>query len=491
MSSFSTDDYRRTATALLALGAALALLLAIPLARADLVAPSAERSQPLESVVEPLVRDALEANLELAVAGASVDQRRAALDVARAHYLPALDLSARYSRADGGRVIDFPVGDLLNPVYATLNQLTGQTAFPSVQNQRIRLLRSPEQETKFTLTQPLYDGRLGPARDAAAAQLGAETARHEALEGRIARDMRTAYYRWLQSREQVAILDATLALGRENQRVNASLYKNGKITRDLVYRAEADVLEVEQSRLGAIHARAIAQSYVNLLRNAPFDRELVVGEVPNDELAIPQSPGTGGLDALAERAIGGRAELKVIDAARAAASASERLAHAAFRPQLAFALDAGTQGGQYRFGADDRYVLASVVLKFNLYSGGADAAGLAGARAAGRSLDAQRALEAQRIRLEVQQGLQNLDLSRASVTTAMKRVEAAAGGFRIAQKKRDLGQINQAEFIDARRVLTDAQLNLNVTRFETLRSLAELDYALGSGTHHWTFGTLP
>ena len=491
MSSHSTADYPRIAAALAALAAAIALLFAIPLARAEpQPMGAAPAPPPLGRVVEPLVRDALAANLELTAAGASVDQRRAALDIARAHYLPALDVSARYSRADGGRVIDFPVGDLLNPVYATLNQLTGQSAFPSVQNQRIRLLRSQEQETKLTLTQPLFDARLGPARDAAEAQLGAEVASHAALESRIARDMRTAYYRWLQSRAQVGILDATLALARENLRVNESLLRNGKITRDLVYRAEADVLEVEQARLGATNTQALALSYVNLLRNAPFDQPVLAADVTDEELEA-RAPGETALDTLAGKAVEGRAELKAIDAARAAAGAGARLARAAFRPQLAFAVDAGTQGDQYRFGGEDRYVLASIVLKFNLYSGGADSAGLDSARALARGLDAQRAFEAQRIRLEVQQAMQNLDVSRASVATALKRVDAATGGFRIAQKKRDLGQINQAEFIDARRVLTDAQLNLNLTRFATLSSLAELDYALGTGAHHWNSGTLP
>ena len=64
---------------------------------------------------------------------------------------------------------------------------------------------------------------------------------------------------------------------RKNRRVNESLYRNGKITRDLVFRAEADQLEVQQSQLGAQNAERLAQSYVNLIRNAPFDRVLPSG----------------------------------------------------------------------------------------------------------------------------------------------------------------------------------------------------------------------
>jgi outer membrane protein len=144
-----------------ALAAVFALLLAIAAARAD--APTPDGTAPIDAVVDGLVAEALRANLELDASGAAVGERLAALAAARARYLPALDLSARYSRADGGRTIDFPVGDLLNPVYATLNQLTGTTGFAPVANQRIKLLRAREQDTRLTLAQPLYDARIGAA----------------------------------------------------------------------------------------------------------------------------------------------------------------------------------------------------------------------------------------------------------------------------------------------------------------------------------------
>src|SRR3974377_1101544 len=84
----------------------------------------------VEEAVSALVADALASNLEIDAAGAGVAQRLAALDQARAQYLPTLDLFARYTRANGGRTIDFPVGDLLNPVYTTLNQIAGSSRFP-------------------------------------------------------------------------------------------------------------------------------------------------------------------------------------------------------------------------------------------------------------------------------------------------------------------------------------------------------------------------
>jgi outer membrane protein TolC len=83
------------------------------------------------------------------------------------------------------------------------------------------------------------------------------------------------------------------------------------------------------------------------------------------------------------------------------------------------------------------------------------------------------------VRLEVQQAVEDLEVADASLDTALKRAEAADGALRIAARKRDLGQINQTEFIDARRTSTDANLNLNRVRAEFLARIAELEYAVG------------
>lgn len=479
-------------------GGALAVLLALvivffspaALAQADAVPPALPAAS-VEEAVGGLVADALAANLELDGAGAQAAQRLAALDQARALYLPSLDLDARYTRANGGRTIDFPVGDLLNPVYATLNQITGSTKFPTVQNQEINFQRTREQDTRVSLSQPIYDARISAGRAAAQSQYEAASAARIALAARIERDMREAYYRWLQARAQIGIFDTTLELASENRRVNESLFRNGKITRDLVFRAEADQLEVQQSQLGALNAERLAQSYVNLIRNAPFDRALPRVDVEDPDidrlrnnLAARAAQPNLLLRPLQDAAVNQRYELRQLDAISAAAAAGERLARAAFKPRLAFAFDVGTQGETYALTSDDRYLLASVVLKFNFFAGGADEAGIANARAVQREVHANRSLQEQQIRFQVQQALQDFQFTQASLGTAAKRVEAAAGAFRIASRKRDLGQINQAEFIDSRRAMTDAQLNLNLTRFAALASLAELEYALGTDSHH-------
>ena len=454
------------------------------------VAAPAAGAEPLDTVVEQLVREAEAANLELVGAEQGVAQRLAVLDQARARFLPALDLGMRYSMADGGRQIDIPVGDLLNPVYASLNSLLtagGQPApFTPIDNVSVPFLREEELQAVVSFTQPVHDARIPAAKRAAEHEYIASRQGLDALRLRLRRDVQQAWFRWLAMRGSAAVLEASLEAARENQRVNESLHRNGRVTRDLVLRAEADVLEIEQQLEATKGAQRIALNYVNLLRNQPLETPLPEAAVADADVArrrdaLVQQAGSVARDRdwLQDTAVERRHELRQIDSGIAAAGAAEDLARAAFRPQLALAVDAGVQSEELGFAGDENFVLASLVLRCNFFNGGADRAALREARARSGELTAARDLAEQQVRLEVLEAVKDFEVAEASLRTAAKRVEAADGAFGIARRKRDLGQIAQVEFIDARRAVTSAQLNQQVNRFQALSALAAVEYAVG------------
>jgi outer membrane protein TolC len=235
MSNETTTAQLRSLRALFA-----AALLLCGVARADDV-PDVER------VARSLVDEALGANLGLDQAESNVDQRLAILDQARAEYLPQIDLQLRYSEANGGRTIEVPALGL-----------------------DFRFLREREQDSYVRLVQPIYDPRLAAQKRGAG--YAWEASRHglDAYRLRLARDVRQAYYRWLTARESIGVLEATAGLAKENERVNDSLYRNGKVTRDLRLSAEAEHLEITQQILRARAAEDLARRYLNLLCNAPL-----------------------------------------------------------------------------------------------------------------------------------------------------------------------------------------------------------------------------
>src|ERR1700741_175045 len=123
--------------------------------------------RPVGAVIDDYVREGLRSNLGLRAQSLEVERAAAALDEARARYFPEAAFAARYSRSEGGRTIDVPLGDALNPAYQTLNDLLVQQGqqpqFPVVQNETIAFLREREQDTRITLRMPLINAAIPAA----------------------------------------------------------------------------------------------------------------------------------------------------------------------------------------------------------------------------------------------------------------------------------------------------------------------------------------
>jgi len=458
------------------------LLSALPLAAQGQVATqdTAATGRSLGAVIDAYVREGLQSNLSLRAQSLEVERSEAALDAARALYFPELGFAARYTRAEGGRTIELPLGDALNPAYQTLNDLLvaqgQQPQFPVVQNETINFLREREQDTRITLRMPLLQPAIPAAVRAQRELLGASEYSHQALARRLKRDITVGYLRWLAAVRNQGIVDASVALLNENLRVNDSLHRNGKITEDQVLRARAELLAVTQQSREARNVAAQAQSYLNFLLNRPLDTAL-----ENAEIAAEVTATTRALSELRQAALDNRPELAELAHLTRASEAQTRLAKAALWPTLSLGADGGIQGEEYQFGRGSNYATVSLLLNWTFFDGGARRAAVHQANAVARKTATQLDELTQQVQLEVQQSLDRLNTSADSLATAAARAEAARAAFRIASRKRDEGVISQVEFIDARSSLTGAELNLNVTRFEVLARQAELDYATAAG----------
>jgi outer membrane protein len=441
---------------------------------------AAQASGDFESVVSDYVSEGLRSNLALQGQTLEVDKAAEALAEARARFFPQLSFEARYTRADGGRVIDVPLGTALNPVYSTLNELLvaqGQPArFPQISDTTIPFLRREEQDTRVVLRQPLYAPAIPAAVRAQRALLDASSFNRMAIARALRRDITVSYVDWLKARSSVEIVAASEALLQENLRVNESLFSNGKITEDLVLRAKAELLDVEQQKREAQNLATQAQSYFNFLLNRQLQTNIEVTSPPNHAGASEAA-----LEQLWSMALDRRPEVVQLEHLRRASEEQVHIARKQKWPTLSLGVDAGTQGEDYRFGEGYNFGTASLIFTWRIFDGGGDTARVHQARSAEKQLVLRQEEIAQQIRLEVQQSYDRLVTARDSLATAAARADAARAAFRIASRKRDEGVISQVEFIDARSTLTSAELNHNLTRFSVLARRAELEYATSTG----------
>lgn len=444
------------------------------------LATTARAEATYDENVERYVAEGLRSNLALRSETLEVEKATHALAEARARFFPELSLQARYTRAEGGRKIDIPIGTALNPVYSTLNDMLeaqGQPAqFPQIEDQSVPFLREKEQDTRVVLRQPLYAPTIPAAVRAQRALLDASSFRRMAIARTLRRDITIAYVNWLKARSSTDIVAASETLLRENLRVNQSLFDNGKVTEDQVLRARAELLQVEQQKRETANLATQAQSYFNFLLNRDLLASIDAASAPNTAEERESA-----LERLWADALQRRPEVAQVKHIAQASAEQVTISRKQRWPTLSLGIDAGTQGEDYRFGDGYNFGTASLIFTWKIFDGGGDAARVRQAEVTQRQAVLRQEEVAQQIRLEVQQAFDRLQTARDSLSTAQARAEAARAAFRIASRKRDEGVINQVEFIDARSTLTSAELNRNLTQFDVLARRAELEYATSSG----------
>ena len=134
-----------------------------------------------------------------------LQQAEAALLEARALYLPTIGFGTQYTLAAGGRAIDFPVGDLLNPVYSTLNSLTNSQQFPSLENQSIQFLPNNFYDARIRIQQAIYNPDLAINRSAKMSQIELQNLEIKAYKRQLSREIMNAYFQWQQAEQAITI----------------------------------------------------------------------------------------------------------------------------------------------------------------------------------------------------------------------------------------------------------------------------------------------
>ncbi len=442
------------------------VMLAVGLTAAALT-PRFLRAQPLSTareVLEGYVSEALSANLALAQQSAAVSRASAAVREANGRFLPSVGINARYSEFSG--VVN--IGDFINPAYAALNQLIGQSRFPTDVNATLPF----RQESKLELTQPLFNDALFGARAAARAQRDLAGATRHAAMRQLAADVQLAWLGYASSVRAVETLEATLPLLDENVRVSDRLIGAGQATPDVLLRARAERSELLQQLQETRRQRDAAQRGFNLLRNRDGDAPITLAS--DSSLLRTELPTR---DALIARALSQREELAQAGSGMRLAQAQQRIAGSAFLPNVALAASYGVQGNRYRFDQRSDVALASLVMSWNLFNGGQDAARREQASATYNEAALRRREAERAIQLQVGNAYDAVESARASLLAADDRLASSERAFGLVQRRFGEGLATPIEFLSARTAFTAAAINQVITRFTFAARLVELERA--------------
>lgn len=423
--------------------------------------------------LEAYLREGLTSNKGLKQKQLDYARDLSALKEAKGMFFPDISMNARYTVARGGRTIEFPVGDLLNPVYSTLNMLTASESFPQIENQEFSFYRPTEHETKVSLVQPIFNSDI--VQNYKIRKQYAEIARIdvERYKRELIKEITKAYYEYKRAYNLLSLADTSLSLVKENLRVSQKLFENDRVTIDAVYRSESELSRVEVQKAQANNLVEASRAYFNFLLNRSLDTSVeLMAELPVPP-AVSLQEATG-------LALLNRDELHQIDEFKQLNQHVTTLHQGKNIPGVFGVVDYGFQGEQYSFTNEDDFMLASLVMRWNLFQGSMNHQKVQQSRIEGRKLEELYLETQQQISLEVINNFYGLQAAFESVESAGKQVRSAARAYELIERKYSEGQSPLLELIDARTSLTSAAANSIIARSQYYSRLADFECSMGT-----------
>lgn len=390
-----------------------------------------------------------------------------ALKEAKSLFLPSVGFNSTYTVAGGGRSVDIPVGDLMNPVYKTLNQLTGSNNFPQIENQSVLLNPNNFYDAKIRTTYPIINAEIEYNHKIKRQQYSLQQIEINLYKRELVKEVKNAWYKYLQAGEAVTIYKTALLLVKENLRVNTSLFNNQKVNRTSVVRSDNEVSKYNALLEAAIQTQNNAKAYFNFLLNTDLNTPIITDSIS----AVPMDM------FLTDTTVANREELEKLKEAVAINQNVTALAKSYKRPKLNAFVDLGSQAFDFKVNNKSFYYFAGLSIEWNIFSGNKNKYKISQAQADGLVLQSQLSYVEQQLKLQLTISNNSFKAAIAQYNAAQSQVASSQKYYNDMFRLYKEGQALFIELLDAQNQLVTAKLQLNISLFDAWSKAAEIERA--------------
>ncbi|ATP59046.1 transporter [Pedobacter ginsengisoli] len=422
-----------------------------------------------QSHLQGYIDEALKNNLGIQKQDFALQRSLYALKEAKGLFLPDVELNTSYLTSGGGRKIEIPIGDLLNPVYSTLNNLTGSGKFPQVDNVSQTFNPNNYYDAKVHTTLPLYNAEIIYNSRIKKEQITMQQIELRLYKRELIKQVKLAYYGYEQSLQAIRIFENGIVLAKENLRINQSMVKNGKAIRTVVARSENELTSLETQLEDARAESLNAAGYFNFLLNKPLNSPVETSH--NENMIIKP-------DSVLHSSK--REELAALESLNQINTLSVKLTRSTLLPKLSTFIDLGAQGDFLKVNKDAPYYLFGVTLSWQIFNGNRN-----------KNKTQQALLDLKSTEIQTEQASQQLELE---VITAQNKLNAALQAFKASVSQTALslqyykdeqrlykeGQALYLELLDAQTRLINDQLKQSIAYLNMLTRNTELERAKAS-----------
>lgn len=311
-----------------------------------------------QDALETYIEEGLRSNLALRQKEMSVMQAENAVRIAKSYFLPSLDLLGDYTSGQGGRSISVPLGDLLNPVYRSLNELT-EDRFAPVANATEDFLPRNFYDVRIRTSVPLLNTDLTGNRKIQEVREVMTALEADAFRRQLVFDIQASYYRYVAARASIGIHVSALSVLDKNIEYQSSRIRNGAAVPATLQRLRSERARVGADLTSARNAAGNARRYFNFLLDRDAEDSIAIDFTPVDILPV---------EALSAD-VSAREELRIAHEDLRIQKTSLQISRLRRLPRINAFVDVGSQASDWRYDAHSRYYLAGVQIVIPVFRG--------------------------------------------------------------------------------------------------------------------------
>ena len=420
-----------------------------------------------KSILDEYIEMAFRQNIVVQQKLISAEKALLSLQSAQSLYQPTIAFQGGYQSGEGGRSISFPVGDMLNPVYATLNQLTKSSAFPQIANVETNFFPRNFYDVKLTSVMPIYNRDISINKEIQSQTLGIQKADIQVYKRELVKNIKTAYLNYLMAHKAIGIYQNGLLLAQEGKKINERLLANGKGLPAYILRSENEVVQMTSQLSEAEKQAESAKMYFNFLLNRELLTEIKTTFDEQEALDILKKNQMADVDQ--------REELGMLKQAISLQQSVVKMNESFYLPKLNGYLNLGSQSSNWDFNQKSTYYLLGMQLDIPIFSGKRNLNKIKQSAMdvdmAKKSLD----LTSKQVNLALQIAQKNLTQTWVAFRASQKQIDVANTYQKLIDKGYKEGVNTYIETLDARSQWTNAHLLLNLNQFKILIAAAQVE----------------
>lgn len=411
------------------------------------------------------IREGLKNNLVLQQKNLTLQQAQQSLQIAKSYFLPSVNLIGDYTSGEGGRSIALPVGDLLNPVYASLNQMTGSDAFPQIENVNQNFFPKNFYDVRVRTSMPLINNDVYSNRTIQSQQVMMKQHEADIYKRQLVMEIKTAYYNYLASTKAVKIYESAQILVNKNVEINESLVRNGKGLPANYLRAKSEAEKVKADLNSARNSQSNARKYFNFLLNKPLDSNIDEASIENENIVADTT----------DVNLKQREELQMLQTALAINQSVIKMNKLNRLPKVNAFMDLGSQAYDWQYNDQSRYYLVGVQLSLPLFQGFRNNTVIRQNKIEQEKTEFLLRNTESQLQMAVEIAGNEVTSAHQNYSASVEQLKYAQNYFNLVDKGYQQGVNSLIEYLDARNQLTTSQLQQSLRWFDTLIANAKLE----------------